>query len=45
VFGDPISEIAEVRTQLLECEGKAEDPFHLLDAQFPQAARFPVPLK
>jgi hypothetical protein len=39
VLGGPICEIAEVTAQLLEREGKAQDPFHLLDAQLPQGAR------
>jgi hypothetical protein len=39
VLGDPIAEIAEVTAQLLEREGKAEDPFHLVDAQASQGAR------
>ena len=39
MLGDPIGEIAEVTAQLLEREGKAQDPFHLLDGQLPQGAR------
>ena len=39
MLGDPPCEIAEVGAQLLDREGKAERPFHLLNAQPPQAAR------